>query len=176
MELVADAVIPYPRVQVFATYRDRLADLAPYLPNIRAIKVVSRTERGGEIDLVNEWTGGGDIPAVARSVLSESMLTWTDYATWFESDFHVEWRTDIHAFPGAVKSAGTNRYIVVPEGTRLEIRGHFSIDAAKVPGVPRLLAKSVGGTIEKVMVGQIVKNTIETARGLAKLMTKQAGA
>ena len=32
------------------------------------------------------------------------------------------------------------------------------------------------GTIEKVMVGQIVKNTIETARGLAKLMTKQAGA
>ena len=63
-----------------------------------------------------------------------------------------------------------------PEGTRLEIRGHFSIDAAKVPGVPRLLAKSVGGTIEKVMVGQIVKNTIETARGLAKLMTKQAGA
>ena len=175
MELVADAVIPYPRPQVFATYRDCLAELAPYLPNIRAIKVVSRTERGDETDLVNEWTGGGDIPAVARSVLSETMLTWTDYATRFESDFRVEWRTDIHAFPGAVKSAGKNRYVVVPEGTRLEIRGHFTIDAAKVPGVPRLLAKSVGATIEKVMVAQIAKNTIETARGLAKLMTKQAG-
>ncbi len=175
MDIVADALIPFPRARVFETYRDSLAELAPYLPNIRAIKVLKRTDRGDEIDLVNEWTGGGDIPAVARSVLSESMLTWTDYATWFQSDFRVEWRTDIHAFPGAVKSAGRNRFLEVPEGTRFEIRGHFTIDAAKVPGVPRLLAKSIGGTIEKVMVGQIQKNTLETARGLQKLMAKNAG-
>lgn len=174
MELVADAVIPYPRPQVFATYRDCLAELAPYLPNIRAIKVVSRTERGDETDLVNEWTGGGDIPAVARSVLSESMLTWTDYATWFESDFHVDWRTDIHAFPGAVKSEGKNRYIEVPEGTRLEVRGHFTIDATKVPGVPRMFAKTVGATVEKFMVTQIQRNTLETVRGLTKLLAKQS--
>jgi hypothetical protein len=175
MEILAETLIPYPRARVFETYRDSMADLAPYLPNIRAIKVLKRTERGDEIDLVNEWTGGGDIPAVARSVLSESMLTWTDYATWFQADFHVDWRTDIHAFPGAVTSSGKNRFIEVPEGTRFEIRGHFTIDAAKVPGVPRLLAKSIGATIEKVMVGQIQKNTIETARGIAKLLTKQAG-
>lgn len=174
MEIVADAVIPYARPLVFATYRDSLPDLVRYLPNIREIKVLARTDRGEEVDLVNEWKGGGDIPAVARSILSESMLTWTDHATWFATDFRVEWRTDVHAFPGAVKSAGTNRYIEIPEGTRLSIRGTFTCDASKVPAVPRLLAKSVGGTIEKVMVAQIAKNTIEIARGVTRQLADQS--
>ena len=173
MEIVADALVPHPRSRVFSVYRDDLADMAEYLPNIRSIKVVKRVERGDEIDLVNEWTGGGDIPSVARSVLSESMLTWTDYATWFANDFRVEWRTEIHAFPGAVHSSGTNRFYETKEGTRLEVRGHFTIDAAKIPGIPRLLSKTIGGTVEKVMVTQIVKNTAETARGIAKLIEKR---
>ena len=176
MEFLAEAVLPYPRPLVFATYRDGLAELVDFLPNIRSIKVISRSERPGEIDLVNEWEGGGEIPAVARSILTESMLRWTDHATWFERDFRVAWRTDIHAFPGAVKSAGENRFIAIAEGTRLEIRGEFSCDASKVPGVPRLLAKMVGGTVEKVMVGQIVKNTGETARGIARLIEKNTKA
>jgi hypothetical protein len=174
MEIVADTVLPFPRPLVFATYRDRLPDLVRYLPNIREIKVRSRADRGPEVDLVNDWKGGGDIPAVARSVLSESMLSWTDHATWFEADFRVDWRTDVHAFPGAVKSAGTNRFVEVPEGTRFSLRGTFTCDASKVPGVPRLLAKAASGTIEKMMVSQIAKNTIEIARGVAKMLADEA--
>ncbi|MFO0593282.1 MAG: hypothetical protein U0441_37415 [Polyangiaceae bacterium] len=174
MEIVADALVPYPRPRVFAVYRDELAEMAEFLPNIRAIKVLKRVDREGEVDLVNEWTGGGDIPSVARSVLSESMLRWTDYATWFANEFRVEWRTEIHAFPGAVASSGTNRFYDTPEGTRLEVRGQFTIDAAKIPGVPRLLSKTIGSTVEKVMVTQIVKNTAETARGIAKLIARKS--
>jgi len=174
MELRADAVIPYPRPIVFATYRDRLADLTELLPNILAIEVMSRVERPGEVELVNRWRGGGDIPAMARSVLSESMLEWTDYATWFEGDFRVVWRTDVHAFPGAVKSSGQNRFVEIAEGTRLEIRGELTCDASKVPGVPRLLAKTVGGTVEKVMVGQVGKNALEMARGVAKVIAQNS--
>lgn len=176
MEIVADAVIPYPRPLVFATYRDNLPELVRYLPNIREIKVVSRVDRGAEVDLVNEWKGGGDIPSVARSVLRESMLTWTDHATWFEADHRVAWRTDVHAFPGAVKSEGENRFVEVPEGTRLSIRGAFTCDAARIPGVPRLLAGTVGGTIEKVMVAQIAKNAVEIARGVAQMIASRAPA
>lgn len=170
MEIVADVVIPHPRPLVFAAYRDRLPDLVPHLPNIRAVKVISRADRGAEVDLVNEWKGGGDIPAAARSLLSESMLTWTDHATWFEEGHRVTWRTDVHAFRGAVTSAGENRFIEIPEGTRFELRGTFTCDAAKIPGVPRLFARSVGGTVEKVMVSSIAKNTHEMARAVAKLI------
>ncbi len=172
MLLVADALIPHPRPRVFATYRDHLADLVDYLPNIRKIEVRSRTDRDGEVDLINEWTGGGDIPSVARSVMNESMVRWTDHATWFEKDFRVAWRTEIHAFPGAIRTSGTNRFVELPEGTRLEVRGDFVCDATKVPGVPRLLAGTVGGTIEKFMVAQIAKNAVEIARGVAKMIER----
>lgn len=174
MHLVADALIPHPRPRVFATYRDRLVDLVEHLPNIRKIEIHSRTERAGEVDLVNEWFGGGDIPAVARSVLNESMLRWTDHATWIERDFRVVWRTEIHAFPGAVRTSGANRFVEVDGGTRLEVRGDFVCDPSKVPGVPRLLAKSIGAAIEKFMVAQIAKNAHEIARGVARLVADEA--
>src|SRR5438034_989146 len=104
MEIRADVELRFSRERVFTTYRDRLADLTEYLPNIQSIKVVQREEAGDEVRLVNEWVGGGDIPKVARAIIKESMLRWTDYATWNASSFTVDWRTEVHAFPGAVKS------------------------------------------------------------------------
>jgi uncharacterized membrane protein len=172
MEIRADVTVQHPRELVFATYRDHLADLTEYLPNIQSIKVIKREERPGEVYLVNEWVGGGDIPKVARAVLSESMLRWTDHATWKEGSFTVEWRTEVHAFPGAIQSSGVNRYIEVPGGTRLEIRGNLTCDASKVTGVPRLLARTVGSAVEKMLVGQIGPNAVETAKGVGKYLAK----
>src|SRR3954468_20109062 len=106
MEIKTDVTLPCPRELVFTTYRDRLDDLLAYLPNIRALKTLKREDRdGGEIYLVNEWTGGGDIPAVARTFLKESMLAWTDHATWKPASWVCAWRTDVHAFPGALLSS-----------------------------------------------------------------------
>ncbi len=170
MELFTDAVIAFPRDQVFVAYRDRLAETTQHLPNIRAIDVKSREEREGEVRLVNEWTGGGDIPKVARAFLSPDMLKWTDHATWKEATFEVAWRTDVHAFPNAVTSSGTNRFFEANGGTRLEIRGDFTIDAAKIPGVPRILAKSVGPAIEKFFVNQIQLNSVAVAKAIGKLL------
>ena len=173
MEIRADVTLQFPREKVFATYRDKLAELTDYLPNIKSIEVVDRKERPGEVDLVNEWVGGADIPKVARAVLSESMLRWTDYATWKEGSFTVEWRTEVHAFPGAVKSSGVNRFVEVPGGaTRLEIRGDLTCDSSKVPGVPRLFAKTVNGAAEKLLVAQIGPNLVEVAKGVGKYLEK----
>lgn len=172
MEIRADLTLPFPRERVYAAYRDRLAELTDFLPNIRTIKVLDRKDREGEVDLVNEWVGGGDIPAVARAVLSESMLRWTDYATWHANDFTVSWRTEVHAFPGAVKSSGRNRFVEAGSGTRLEIRGDLTCDSAKVPGVPRLLAKTVNAAAEKLLVGQIGPNLVEVGKGVGKLLER----
>jgi len=37
MKLDVSVEIPFPREQVYATYRDKLPDLVPYLPNVRGI-------------------------------------------------------------------------------------------------------------------------------------------
>ncbi len=173
MDIKTDVTLPYPRERVFTTYRDRLEELLAYLPNIRKLEIKKREDRGDEVYLVNEWAGGGEIPAVARSFLSESMLSWTDHATWKQAEWVCNWRTEVHAFPGALLSSGYNRFVETPGGTRIEFRGQLTCDASKVPGVPKLLAKSINGTIEKLFVGKIGENLVGVGEGIGKLLAKE---
>ncbi len=174
VEIREDVVLPFDRRRVFAAYRDRLVELVPHLPNIQSITVTSRVDRGTDTDFVNEWVGGGDIPKVVRSVIKESMLRWTDFATWHEDDFTVSWRTEVHAFPGAVSSAGKNRYVALPEGsTRIELRGDLTIDAKKVPAVPRFLERTVAEAAEKMIVGQVKTNLVAVARGVERILAAE---
>lgn len=175
MQISCDAIIRFPRQKVWETYRDRLTDLLPYLPNIRGIEIKERKEEGGVIKLVNVWRGGGDVPTVARAFLSESALAWTDRATWRDDKFECDWLTETHVFTEAVKSSGTNRYFEVPEGTRLEIRGDLTIDAAKIKGVPRLLAGKVGSAVEEFLVKTISRNLTDVSKGVERYLQEHNG-
>jgi hypothetical protein len=84
----------------------------------------------------------------------------------------VEWRSDVHAFPGAVLSSGNNRFVATGQGTCLEIRGQLNVDATKIRGVPRLLAGTVSAAVEKVMGGQVATNAAKQAEGLTRLLQK----
>jgi hypothetical protein len=171
MDIRADAHIPFPRDVVFAAYRDEITSLLPYLPNVRSIEIKSRTDRGSIVEFVNEWRGGGDIPAAIRAVLSESVLAWTDYASWHGDDFRCDWRTATHAFTDAVSCSGSNRFLTDGDGkTLLEIRGTLVIDAKKIRGVPSLFAGKIGRAVEEFLVGKIQSNLVETAKGLEKYL------
>ncbi len=174
MEIRSDVVLPFPLARVFSAYRDRMTELVPHLPNVRSIELKERIERPGEVEIVSVWMGGGDIPKVVRGVLSESMLSWTDYATWIEDGAGVVWRTEVHAFPGAVTSAGRNRFVGADGETRLEIRGALTIDPARVPGIPRFLGKSVAEAAERFIVGQVRQNSEAVARGVRELLRSGA--
>src|SRR5687768_82877 len=106
MKLEAVAEIPFSRERVFAVYRDKLPELVPYLPNVRGIAVTSRKEEGSRLLLVNHWKGGGDIPAAARSVLSEKVLEWDDHATWDNAAWTTDWKIVSRAFPEGLRASG----------------------------------------------------------------------
>ncbi|MBI2393929.1 MAG: hypothetical protein HYV09_30440 [Deltaproteobacteria bacterium] len=173
MQISADATLPFPRPMVFAAYRDDLTQLLAYLPNVRNIEVKSRKEDGPRVELVNIWHGGGEIPAAARAVLSEAMLSWTDYASWDGTAWACDWRTETHAFTEAVDCKGRNRFIEVDGGTRIEIRGDLKIDAKKVKGVPGFLAGKVASTAEGFLAGKIQPNLIEVTEGLRKYLAEK---
>src|SRR5690349_19547060 len=103
MDLVADARIPFPPRVVFAACRDDMANLLPYLPSVLRIEVKERSEEGPIVRNVVEWQGGGNIPGPLRAVLRDSMLGWTDYATWNAEKLRCDWHTKTHAFSEAVK-------------------------------------------------------------------------
>jgi hypothetical protein len=169
MDLRADVRMPFARSLVFAAYRDDMVKLLPYLPNVRGIEVQSRTENGAIIEMVNQWRGGGDIPAAIRLVLSESMLAWVDHAKWDADAFACDWRTET-ALGQSMRSSGRNTFIDDGSGTVLEVRGSLDIDARKIPGVPGFLATSVGRLAEAFLVEKVQANLLETSRAMSKYL------
>jgi hypothetical protein len=176
MELRADAVIPFPRQVVFSAYRDDLSRIIEFLPNLRGVEVKSRKEDGPRIEMCSEWHGGGEIPAAARAVLSEALLSWTDYATWHGDEFACDWRIETHAFTEAVSCGGRNLFLEDgPNKTVLQIRGKMEIDAKKIRGVPSFLSGKVGRTLEDFLGGKIQPNLLETIKGLEKYLESRKG-
>ncbi|MGH7440356.1 MAG: hypothetical protein ACRENE_32075 [Polyangiaceae bacterium] len=175
MDLRADAKIPFPCETVFRVYRDDIVKVVPYMTNVQSIEIRSRKDDGPHVDFVNEWKGGGDVPAAVRAVLSESMLSWTDYARWSADALTCDWRIETHAMKEALSCKGQNRFVEDgPGATRLEIRGKFDVDASKIRGVPRLLAGTVGRAVEEFMVSKIQSNLVETAKSLTAYLEDQA--
>lgn len=171
MDLSAEASISQPRDAVFQVYRDELVRLLPYLPNVRNIEVKSREEQGDRVSMVNVWHGGGDIPAAVRKFLSDSMLSWTDYAEWNAADHSCAWRSESHSFKDAVHSQGRNVFLENGTGASIiRIGGRIDVDAAKIKGVPRLLAGGIGPVIERFLVKQVQDNLQEVARGVERYL------
>jgi hypothetical protein len=171
MDIHLDVRIPFPREVVFTTYRDDMAKLVPFLPNVRSIEVKSREEDGPRTKTVLIWKGGGEIPGALRAVLSEAMLAWTDYATWDSQAFRCDWRTETHALTEAVHSQGANVFVEDGPGkTILQMRGKFEVDAKKIRGVPGFLAGKVSKAAEDFLGGKIEPNVLETAKGVAQYL------
>lgn len=173
MKIETTAEIAFPRDQVFAAYRDHLPELVPYLANVRAITVTSRIDEGSIVKFVNRWKGGGEIPSVVRKFLSEDLLEWDDLATWNAGDFTCAWQTIVPAFKDAVDARGKNTFVETQPGvTTLTISGDLKVDAAKVKGVPRLLAGTVSPAIETFLVAAIKPNLVAVAKGVEKFLKK----
>ncbi len=175
MDLIAEARVPFPRAVVFACYRDKMADLLPYLESVRKIDVTSRDEQEGTrtVKLVNVWHGGGDIPAAARAFVSEAMMSWTDTATWTEADYVCHWVIKTHAFTEAVSCEGWNTFHEDgPDATRITMKGSIEIDTKKVKGVPGFLAGKVAKTVEEMLKTKIQPNFVEVTKAITQHLEK----
>ena len=173
MKLRAESPLAVERALVYRTYRDRLVELVPFLPNIRSIEQRERADDPPVTRIVNVWHGGGDIPRVVRGVLSDKMLSWTDHATWDESAWTCAWRMEAHSFRDAVHAEGTNRFVEEEGGSRLIVEGELTIDGKHLP-IPRFLAGTVGPAVERFLVERIKPNLTETAKGVEKFLEAQS--
>jgi hypothetical protein len=171
MKIEADARISFPRELVFSTYRDRLPELVPHLPNIKKITVQKRDDDGAGISkLLNLWEARGEIPKVAQAIIKPEMVAWLDHALWNQNDWTCEWRTEPRMFTENIRCEGKNQYVVDGDRTILQIRGVLEIDLEGVPGVPKFLASRVAPHVEKFIVDLLKPNLISVADGLQKFL------
>lgn len=167
--------ITYERGLVYETFRDDLKELAAYLPNIREI-VVERHERTDEstVSVVNIWKATGEeIPTMARSFINPDMLQWTDRATWHDGSCSCDWIMEVGFLPQAVSCSGTTTYTARGDRTEVHITGELRVDAAKIPGVPRLLSGKIGGAVEEFVIKLITPNLKEVNRGAEKYLASR---
>jgi hypothetical protein len=174
MQISAQVRIPFPRPLVYATYRDKLLELQPYLPNVRGIEVRSRRETDGLVHIVNEWHGGGEIPAAARALLNESMLSWTDRAVWNDAEYFTQWQIETHAFQEAVHCTGKNSFLAEGDTTLVVSKGNLAIDSSQIHGVPHFIAQVVGGVVEEFLGQKIAPNLVELGEGVSHYLQQRA--
>lgn len=176
LNIVCDTRIPFPRPLVFQAYRDQLLNLIPYLPNVRDIEIKSRREVQGQLFCINHWHGGGEIPAIARTILSDDMLSWTEHNIWDPSTYTLIWRIETHAFTKAVNCTGENRFLEDRNGTIVENRGQLIIDPQQLDGIPELLRGQVASVVETFLTQKTTPNLLEMGQGVQRyLENSQAG-
>ena len=174
MRIEADAVIPFERELVFRTYRDEMPRFVEYFPNVRSIVVREREDTDGVIRLLNEWSGGGEIPDAVRSFVPDDLLTWDDHATWDPEAWECRWQIETHAFREAVSCSGRSRFIELDGGrTRMEMIGEIGIDLKRVKHVPDLIAGSVGRKVEQFLVRGITTNLTAVSDALTRYLQDQ---
>lgn len=173
MNISTDTRIPFPRSLVYATYRDKLVEIVPYLTNVRSLEIKSRYQEGEILHSIYEWHGGGEIPHLARAILSENMLSWTEHDRWNETDFTVAWKIETHAFTEAVFCSGKNHFLEDGQTTVIESRGRLVIDPKHIKGFPHFLVGQVSHLVEDVLGQKIQPNLLQMSEGVRLYLEKE---
>lgn len=173
MKIHSESRIRHPQSLVYTAYRDRLPEVVPYMPDIAEISVVSREDRPQGPRLHNRWRSDRDIPTVVQRFLRPEMLCWDDHAEWFDDEGACSWRLSIPAFPTQVQCAGRNTFVADGAHTRVVLTGELTIQADKIPGVPRLLARTMAPQIEKFIVALITPNLERVNGALGEFLDAQ---
>lgn len=172
MLIKASLYLPFPRPLVYATYRDKLLELVPQMQNVRDVKLKSRQEQNGTVQQAFEWHGKSDIPGMFKAFLSEDLLTWTDFATWKETEYTTDWQIQPHAFREAVTWNGHDRYLEEGSGTRVETEGKLVIDPHQLRGVPGFLSGQVGHVAQEILAKQAEPNFVEMGKCVRAYLEK----
>ncbi len=169
--------IKFPRDLVFEIYRDHLAELDAYLPNIDEISVENREEcQDGSVELTNLWRASRkEVPSVIRPFVKPELLQWLDHARWDSEAYECHWRTELSFLGGAISSSGVNYYRDLKDGTmEIHLTGTIEVDPAKVPG-PKLTSKKVAGAIESGVLKMTEPNLVAINRGFEQYIAEQHG-
>lgn len=137
-------------IDVFERYLNHpeLIEMCAAIPAFRSRELVEEQDLGGG---KKRWrfkvVAGGDIPATARKVLTEEMLTWYEDTRFEPSEHTIHFTIEPIKWAGKFDCHGTWRLIPRGEGTHRVIEGTLSIPLPLV-----------GRVAESVIVNELKKN------------------
>jgi hypothetical protein len=174
MRIHTESLIRHPQEKVYRAYRDRLPEIAAYIPDVREIIVESKDELEGGVKLHNVWIAEREIPVFARAFLKPEMLRWDDFAEWRDAKHQVAWKLKLRVFTDNVRCSGTNTIRRVDDHTTaVTLEGDLDIDLKSIPGVPKLLAGGLKPQVEKFIVSLITPNLERVNESLQQFLDER---
>lgn len=171
-EIQTANTIHFDRETVYTTFREKLSELSPYLPDIREIELESYDEiDDSTTKIVRIWKAAADeIPSLLSKFIDPDKLQWTDYATWRRNRWECDWEMEVNFLTDAIACHGTNRFIEKNGATEIAIDGQLEVDTSKIKGVPSFLGGKVESAIENFVVRLITPNLDDVCRGLEEYL------
>ncbi len=175
MKLSVLNTVKFPREIVFATMRDQMPKLSPYMPNVESITVDSRKELGeGELQLVNLWEAAStEIPAIVRPFISSKQMGWADHAHWKPTEWRCDWRLVMNFMSERIHCHGKTLFKETPRGCEMSIEGELELNLKGM--VPRLMLRKVSSTVEGFVIKLLKPNFQKTADALSRYLEVQGG-
>jgi len=172
MKFEVSDLIAHPVSKVYPVFRDHIADLAQYLPNVKRIEIIERKEEGGLVHVTSDWYAQASLPNSARKFFPENKLGWRDVAAWNTKQQSVDWHFVLWLFTEAVHVSGHNAFTAEGKQTRLTINGEWVIDPAKIRGIPNIILRGVIPTVEKFAFALVKPNLLKVNRAVEKLLSE----
>jgi hypothetical protein len=176
VEIFSESRIHHPRELVYISYRDRLPEIAPYIPDIEEILAVARVEAEGGPTLHNLWRASTEIPYFARAFVTQDQVAWDDHAGWNDVGHYVDWEIRPRAFTDAVLCSGRNSFYEDGDGTRVVLTGELNLDLTKVRGLRRMVGKRVlAAKLEAFVVKMITPNLKAVNASIEQFIDEEGG-
>ena len=143
MKYSIEHIIEGPIDMVVEVGLDRSRDVKVY-PNITRTEVKSREIKGDIMEVVVETLANGDIPPALRKVISEKMLTWTEYGRMDMKNKVYDYKVKTFFFSEICKIGGRISYSEPEPGKTLRrLDAYIEI---KMPLIGSLAEKKISET------------------------------
>jgi hypothetical protein len=164
----------YPRAIVFAAHRDRLEEIAAYLPDVEKVELRSRTRHAGGREVQHHWWTGSPsaLPAVIRPMVPPALLQWRQTTTWDPATHTASWEIEVPGFGQAIVATGRNVYVEERGVCRIELEGDFEFHPERIPQLKAVPTAAVP-LVEKGVVKLIVPMIERTGAAVARFLDDQ---
>jgi hypothetical protein len=141
-----------------------MPEIASGLQDITSVKVVQRTKRGEDIELVNQWLARAQFPSLVSRVVDPDSLGWLDYATWRERDHECHWRIEPLFLRDSLRCDGIATYdtAIGGRGSRVTFEGSLDIDLSRLTALVGPMRPAAAAFLESIATTIIPRNFRKT--------------
>ena len=153
-------VLKRPRQELWLAMRDHMVDFAGDVADIESVRQIERTTDANDIvHVVNEWQVRQQVPAMLRSILKVSELSWIDRNTWDATTHTCTWAIEPNFLTEHIACSGITSFAPAMggQGTRVTFEGEFNLKPGAL-GALRSMESLLSGFVESIVTTIIPRN------------------